>query len=224
MNKIERIRRAIKDTTVIYDTDGVVANSGIPVMEKLNREWGTNYRISDHASWDWIYDQAKRMGYDHQEAMVFRNYWYDPELLREASPYRGLKFVVNFWHRLGTNQRFTTARFTDSRETTLDWYERHLSWAVERGRIYMREDDTSETGYELKARVAKLHRADVFFDDSGLTVGYLINQDLCPRLVDQPWNRDPKEFGHLNDFRVKGWFGMLTAIRRAVLIKATQLR
>lgn len=199
-----------------WDIDGVQARSEVPVLAAVNRELGTNFTPADLSHWNFLQEQVSARIKDPAKAALIADYWYDPGLLLQAPPFRGRLAVMNICRFTGIDNQVITTRRPHTRQSTLDWYKRHLPWVVSENRLHVRTDDT-ENGDQFKINTARRLCLGRMVEDSGSTVTAFDNAGLLHLVsfISQPWNASFTQYNHL---RIKNDLQLLSQIMRDYLL------
>jgi hypothetical protein len=207
--------RFMKETAIVYDADGVIVRTIVPVLNEFNRALGTGYTENEFRGWNWIYKKTMEKTGSEELARKLDGLWTDNDVLRKAPAYPGAILTINMLRMLGVDQRIATTRPPINQAVTIDWFYGKLPWMVNEDRINMRSDE-SVTGDEFKVKKLEEFRPDLYVDDSGTTMKYVIgslngNLKITKKLMNRAWNNN---FNELNDYRVNGWMGIwATAMR-----------
>lgn len=192
-----------------FDCDGVIAASHIPVLKKVRERFNFDIRYEDlnhfNALGDIITDKIGEKYSQPAQAI-----WFDSETIRQSPPYRGTLLVMNICRSAKlADIRVITTRRPDAQESTLDWFQEHLSWVARENRLDIRDDQSTISGEEFKVKKIKDNRINLFFEDHESNARKIIESGCPVGLVSRPWNK--KEID-LDQYRISNWPEMMILI------------
>lgn len=220
MNRRELLKKT--NRRIGFDIDGVWADINSQAVRKLNDTFGQKYSHDDVLSWDWVYEDAYRLGLlkgtssDEAKkiAKEHRAVYFDSLVLRACKPYPGAVLVLRWLEQLGVPYEFITTRKPENSQATYDWFNEHLPWvAVER--LHVRNDVVDDPD-EFKVNKAKAIRVGLFFEDKQETALLLRENGVRVALVNRSWNRDCVDLD-----RVRVRHGSLGIFNRSLVFAAT---
>lgn len=128
--------------TVSVDHDGVIADTRNFVVNKVNKEFGTTYEVSDINDWHWVTNVALEHGWDLLSAKELdKKFWYDPELLLQVPPTDGAVDFMKWFYDRDMENFVITSREPRLRKSTLAWYAKHMPFVKESQIIIGSESD-----------------------------------------------------------------------------------
>jgi hypothetical protein len=144
---------ATPNVKVVYDSDGIKANSPKITVGKFNllRE-DFNFRPHQITCWDQLTQWALSEGLDADLIATAEDVWYDPDILKLAEPYLYSRPMVKKSMKLsGQENNFVlTSRRPGLSDVTYKWYARHFQFLNEN--ILIRNDEDNLSGVEFKKR------------------------------------------------------------------------
>lgn len=182
--------------TVLWDCDGLHANSHIPVLRAaklqvpeldLDYHWMTTY--------DALYRRVLNL-HGEPTASRVRALWFNANVLRQSPPHKLNLLVTRCCRSAGMDNHVVTTRPPELFESTVDWYQQYLPFIVPN--IHVRELGSSLTGDQFKVQQRLALCGNFFAEDNGETTQALINSGFDHiGLFDQPWNQSYTDLNHL---------------------------
>lgn len=139
------------------------------------------------------------------------NFWFDPDVLRQAPPVKLARFASVILKGMGFEEHAATSRLPHLRESTVDWFNEYFPEVPKKGRLRIKKAGDKSSGHEFKWRAALELRPRMIIEDDPAAIDYFRqHQSEVSKLVivmmDQPWNRRRWD---LHPYRVLGWLHVL---------------
>lgn len=165
---MERIfsREFIKSPIFLgFDIDGVLANSHIPGVLKLNQLLETNYRPEQLATYDQIRVWAIENGKTPDEAYAInRTIWDDPKVLSESSVIDGATELLSYLDGRGLKPPIITTRIGPLKKTTIDWVKLKFPF-VDEEKIFVGPHTDIRDGLAFKIDTVRKQGLSWFIED-----------------------------------------------------------
>lgn len=181
---------------ITVDIDGTVVMLAIPVIEAVNRRFGTDYSLKQLDAYGWLDKKLQAdCGLSAEEAC---RVWFDIESCRAAPPIHSAVRALRALTLRGAELFFVSARPPFNKEVTEEWFKRHLPFLAETSQVMVRENMTSLRGIETKVQKIREIAPDIHVEDSWEVASLLCGIKVV--LVKQSWNQEaPQELR-------KSWF------------------
>lgn len=207
---------------VTFDTDGVIADSQKPIVERFNRKFNKSLTVADWTEFDLLTKMAMELS--GESVAVVAGWLFATEVMMEALPYPDSQRVMKELVDAGIQLSVCTSRPAEQAAATIAWMQYYFP---DISNVFVRNgDNPGLRGNEFKLETAISQNAMFYVDDDAEMIRGVLqaqSQDRIPRLrhaiqVDRPWN-DKVKFPP-SVIRVGDWkqndFGWL-AIRKAIL-------
>lgn len=194
----------VKEAELQIDLDGVFIYTYDPVLEKMNelaKSQGLpgRWTIDDFVTYDWL-DRTFQNTFGITEPTEI----WTPTLLGAAKPSPfAIEVISDLDKKHGGKINFVTARLPRIQEITVAWFKQYYPKALKEGRLYMTDGEDGPVGDKFKKLILNRSGAKRAYDDSGDTA---IELGGRARLVDWPYNRDPR-YRHIPRIH-NGWLGI----------------
>lgn len=198
--------RGLAFRRITVDIDGTVIMLPIPVIEAVNRQFGTKYSLEQFDAYEWL-NEKLQSDFDLTEEEAYR-IWFDIESCRSAPPIHPAPRVLKALTLREAELFFVSARPPFNKEVTEWWFKHHLPFLTE-PRIVVREKMESLRGIEAKVQKIREIAPDIHIEDSW-TVASLL-EGIKVILVKQNWNQEApaelrKDWFEIYHFLVHGEF------------------
>jgi len=193
----------------VFDVDGVLADSRVPVTNEVNRKWGTNFKPSDINNRLFFEKEITELTGDPNEGKLANEVWFDPDVLFKSLPIKGALEVLTRLQQKNWENWSATARLPDAREVTKEWLKIYFP-DIFGERFYMREFGNEDliNSAEIKLLAVGMLKANLLVDDDQATVKYVVRNypfsGLCVAMLDCGSNQDVDE--QTEKLRAKDWF------------------
>ena len=192
----------------MFDIDGVLADTGIPVIKEVNREWGTSFKPDDVSDWTFTERVITKLTGDPSEGKRANAIWFDPEVLFRSPPRTGALEVLIRLEEQNWVSWSATSRLPNAREMTMEWLNMYFP-DIFSGRVYMREPGNEKliSSEEIKLAAVGMLGAMLYAEDDPVSVKYVVEN--CPHnglvvaMLDCGWNHGVNK--KLEQLRVKDW-------------------
>jgi phosphoglycolate phosphatase-like HAD superfamily hydrolase len=194
----------------MFDIDGVLADSWIPVLAMTKQELGLEFAYEDLDHFAAMYDLVLAKSHDETMAKWADDQWFVGSVLRQSPPVDGAVKALQQLSEQGVLYFACTSRLAENRQATMEWFEEHFPF-VPRERIFIRttEEERSISGDNYKQQIAHTMGATRHYDDSltALAKTHVVGVGEL-LLISRPWNHhDHNE--HLRYDRVNSVFDHL---------------
>jgi len=192
---------------VTFDTDGVIADSQKPIVERFNRKFNKSLTVSNWTEFDLLTKMAMELS--GESVAVVAGWLFATEVMMEALPYPDSQRVIKELLDAGIQLSVCTSRPAEQAAATIAWMQYYFP---DISKVFVRNgDNPGLRGNEFKLLTAIEQNAMVYVDDdAGMIRGVLQAQSegRFPTLrravqVDRPWN-DKVQFPPLAS-RVGNW-------------------
>ena len=202
---------------VTFDTDGVIADSQKPIIERFNREFEKSLTVADWTEFDLLTKLAMQLS--GESAVAVAGWLYATEVMMEALPYPDSQRVMKELLDAGIQLSVCTSRPAEQAAATIAWMQYYFP---DISNVFVRNgDNPGLRGNEFKLLTAIEQNAMVYVDDdAGMIRGVLHAQSegRFPTLrravqVDRPWNdkvQFPPQVSRVDDWKNGdyGWSSM----------------
>ncbi len=176
----------LKTYKLSFDADGVLINSGVPVIKAFNKLFKTDHKPEDVRGWFAIAEWAVAAGSTEDEALdLNEKLWTNPDILSKSPPMPGAVEFTRKLHEQGINLTVVTSRIPKLKENTIDWFRKWMPWIE---RVYIRESKNI-AGEIFKTEVINQLGARVHFED-GLDHTKLILDRTEACIVFMPYTKE----------------------------------
>ncbi len=180
--------------SVLCDIDGVLGDVTVPIIDSMNREFGTKYKRDDWTTWDWPMEQLVLLAKIDISAAA--TWLFSAQHYLASPPILEAQRALRSWADQGTRISVATSRSSNERGVTMDWLSEHYPF-IHSKNIHIRTD-SSIKGNVFKYKQAENLQPKMYFEDEAATVQTLLkiwpqNMLAIIRLIDQPWNRNNTE-------------------------------
>lgn len=180
------IDELLKTYKLSFDADGVLINSGVPVIEAFNKLFKTDHKPEDVRGWFAIAEWAVATGITEDEALeINEKLWTDPDILSKSPPMPGAVEFTRKLHEQGINLTVVTSRIPKLKENTINWFRKWMPWIE---RVYIRESKNI-AGEIFKTEVINKLGVKVHFED-GLDHTKLILDRTEACVVFMPYTKE----------------------------------
>jgi 5'(3')-deoxyribonucleotidase len=185
------------ESTVLFDIDGVLADTAPPVIKEINKLFGLHLRVEAIDSWNYVTHEVKRLTGSAELGEKARQVWYKPDILAKADPIEGAVEAVKYVARVkGWRPWTATARLPNAQEMTIEWVYGNFPEIEKSGGVYMRQPgmETEISEHEIKLLAAGMLAPLIYVEDNHGTVEYVeenIPVKIKPRICmpNRGWNK-----------------------------------
>jgi len=165
--RLRALKEIVGETIFSMDVDLVVAGTAYPVIEKFNKDFGTDYPVGAVDNWFAVKKLAVKHGMNEQDASAYDNWiWTDAEILSRAPVMPGAAAFIQRLTRNGIEHFFITSRLPSLKETTLGWFRENLP-GVDLARVCTNQD-SEVRGKDFKWQTVARLGIGVHIDDDAL--------------------------------------------------------
>lgn len=194
---------------IIFDIDGVLARSNIPVAEYASKIAGGKIDPNEFNNWMYVRDTVQRITGSPELGEKANQGWYDANVLFLAPVTPWMQLTLKILHVIHRPHAVVTSRLAELKESTEEWFfENDMPWILDKGLLHIRENNHTGRKDFKEQRIRKLNPI-LYFEDE------LKSAQKFPhaaKLVDRAWNRDEPVNGIHRIRHETYWPGMSLAI------------
>jgi|GEM_PF-3999732 len=176
-----------------WDGDGVVIESDESVRNVVNKRLGINIQKSDLTNWNALTEIVLQKTGDQKLADELTNNWFEPEVLKLASPNRQVLEVIEKCKQLpDTVQKVITTRKAKCADVTRSWLKKHIKGIDWDLHLHIRRPNGVIEDDEFKILMLKKYKVSFMSEDKTSTVERIIAEVPTCRVAyfNQPWNSE----------------------------------
>ncbi len=168
----EIFRDAVRnpETVIVYDIDGILANSAEKVLQRFSDENGIAADPIKINGWGYLTDLAKAAGLPQEKVNHAEDFWYDPQLLLTVRRHLYIKPVVlKTIHLYGSERNYVlTSRNPQFKDLTLKWFAREFPEIPFENILIRNSKNIDSADFKAKClgRLAETAPWVVFIDDA----------------------------------------------------------
>lgn len=207
-------------TAIVYDIDGILANSAKIVLRNFNEKFGLSVESSDIDGWDFLTNILKQKGFPESDIEHAKDDWYDASVLvrsqRNLYTRPLVKKTVNYY---GSGNNFIlTSRNSEFESATREWFGREFPEILP-DNILIRKTGGADLADSAKFKVDSLKSLSekfpwVIFIDDSIDFTKAVCEAGLPNclVVNAPQGKIMPDFNYPNLFVVKRFPDSLQAM------------
>lgn len=213
--KLAKVRSVVGKRRVLYDIDAICEDTLPPILAAINRDFSVNIQSHEVTGFSSISNLLYQLRPDlklsvEQFWALEWQYWDNPDILTQAEPVPGIRFLMFVFDCAGYEQSMVTSRKPKLKDCTLALKSKYPLIKD----IYIRDKSQADMpGEVFKSLIV---RGDFLLEDHLLNVMKIARTNVGARIIWPSWPDDDGKYRDRKVVQVAGGAGNMWRVWKKV--------